>query len=115
LWDGTILILVLVVGRVVSTDIKTQSCFEALNNRAVALVVDLLQSVKGKVVIDSFSVINPQLTMLGQNRVKVLTFNIGHLQKPSIQALIYGLNRHYYRIVVSSLIAVKMNWKNKWS
>jgi hypothetical protein len=24
------------------------------------------------------------------------TSNIGHLNKPSIQALIHGLNRHYY-------------------
>ena len=26
------------------------------------------------------------------------TSNIGHLNKPSIQALIHGLNRHYYSI-----------------
>ena len=35
-----------------STDINTQSSFEALNPRAVALVVDPIQSVRGKVVID---------------------------------------------------------------
>lgn len=82
-----------------STDINTQSSFEALNSRAVALVVDPIQSVKGKVVIDCFRLINPQLMMLGQEP-RQTTSNIGHLQKPSIQALIHGLNRHYYSIVI---------------
>jgi len=82
-----------------STDINTQSSFEALNSRAVALVIDPIQSVKGKVVIDCFRLINPQLMMLGQEP-RQTTSNIGHLQKPSIQALIHGLNRHYYSIVI---------------
>ena len=82
-----------------STDINTQSSFESLNPRAVALVVDPIQSVKGKVVIDCFRLINPQLMMLGQEP-RQTTSNIGHLQKPSIQALIHGLNRHYYSIVI---------------
>ena len=34
-----------------STDVNTQQSFEALNPRAVALVVDPIQSAKGKVVI----------------------------------------------------------------
>jgi len=82
-----------------STDINTQSAFEILNSRAVALVVDPIQSVKGKVVIDCFRLINPQLMMLG-HEPRQTTSNIGHLQKPSIQALIHGLNRHYYSIVI---------------
>jgi len=82
-----------------STDINTQSSFEALNSRAVALVVDPIQSVKGKVVIDCFRLINPQLVMLGQEP-RQSTSNVGHLNKPSIQALIHGLNRHYYSIVI---------------
>lgn len=82
-----------------STDINTQSSFEALNSRAVALVVDPIQSVKGKVVIDCFRLINAQLMMLGQEP-RQTTSHIGHLNKPSIQALIHGLNRHYYSIVI---------------
>eukprot|EP00804_Cyclotella_cryptica_P030388 CCRYP_011896-RA/>CCRYP_011896-RA protein AED:0.25 eAED:0.23 QI:0/0/0/1/0/0/2/0/153 len=49
-----------------STDINMQSSFETLNARAVALVVDPIQWVKGKVVIDCFWLINPQLMMMGQ-------------------------------------------------
>jgi len=39
-------------------DVNTQQSFEALNPRAVAVVVDPIQSVKGKVVIDAFRTIN---------------------------------------------------------
>jgi len=81
-------------------DINTQQSFEALHPRAVAVVVDPIQSVKGKVVIDAFRLINPQLIMLGQEP-RQTTSNIGHLTKPSIQALIHGLNRHYYSLAIS--------------
>ena len=74
--------------------------FEALNERAVAVVVDPIQSVKGKVVIDAFRLIQPQPQMVGQEP-RQTTSNIGHLQKPSIQALIHGLNRHYYSIAIN--------------
>ncbi|KAF4995902.1 26s proteasome regulatory subunit rpn11 [Fusarium heterosporum] len=80
-----------------SVDINTQQSFEQLNPRAVAVVIDPIQSVKGKVVIDAFRLINPQLLMLGQEP-RQSTSNLGHLNKPSIQALIHGLNRHYYSI-----------------
>jgi 26S proteasome regulatory subunit N11 len=66
----------------------------------VAVVVDPIQSVKGKVVIDAFRLINPQSVMLGQEP-RQTTSNIGHLNKPSIQALIHGLNRHYYSIAIN--------------
>lgn len=65
-------------------DINTQQSFEALNQRAVAVVVDPIQSVKGKVVIDAFRLINPQTIMLGQEP-RQTTSNLGHLHKPSIQ------------------------------
>jgi 26S proteasome regulatory subunit N11 len=80
-----------------SVDINTQQSFEQLTPRAVAVVIDPIQSVKGKVVIDAFRLINPQTLMLGQEP-RQSTSNLGHLNKPSIQALIHGLNRHYYSI-----------------
>ncbi|KAE9548884.1 hypothetical protein FO519_007909 [Halicephalobus sp. NKZ332] len=81
-------------------DINTQQSFEALSDRAVAVVVDPIQSVKGKVVIDAFRTINPQTIALNQEP-RQTTSNIGHLNKPSIQALIHGLNRHYYSIPIA--------------
>jgi 26S proteasome regulatory subunit N11 len=81
-------------------DVNTQQSFEQLNKRAVAVVVDPIQSVRGKVVIDAFRLINPQLGMMGIEP-RQTTSNIGHLKKPSIQALIHNLNRHYYSINIS--------------
>lgn len=81
-------------------DINTQQSFEALNSRAVAVVVDPIQSVKGKVVIDAFRLIDPKTIMM-QQEPRQTTSNTGHLNKPSIQALIHGLNRHYYSIGIN--------------
>lgn len=66
----------------------------------MAVVVDPVQSVKGKVVIDAFRLINPQTLVLGQEP-RQTTSNMGHLHKPSIQALIHGLNRHYYSLAIN--------------
>lgn len=82
------------------TDINTQQSFEQLNQRAVGVVVDPIQSVKGKVVIDCFRLIEHQHLMLGQEP-RQTTSNIGHLNKPTITALIHGLNRHYYSIAIN--------------
>eukprot|EP01090_Pellita_catalonica_P005086 TRINITY_DN1493_c0_g1_i2.p1 TRINITY_DN1493_c0_g1~~TRINITY_DN1493_c0_g1_i2.p1 ORF type:complete len:309 (+),score=48.78 TRINITY_DN1493_c0_g1_i2:890-1816(+) len=81
-------------------DVQTQQAFEATHPRCVAVVVDPIQSVKGKVVLDAFRCINPQTVMMGQEP-RQTTSNIGHLNKPSMQALIHGLNRHYYSIAIN--------------
>merc|ERR1712179_738106 len=81
-------------------DINTQQSFETLTERAVAVVVDPIQSVKGKVVIDAFRLINPHTMVLGQDP-RQSTSVLGHLQKPSVVALIHGLNRHYYSIAIN--------------
>eukprot|EP00834_Sanchytrium_tribonematis_P001477 NODE_36_length_36011_cov_1.012920.p19 type:complete len:196 gc:universal NODE_36_length_36011_cov_1.012920:29540-28953(-) len=69
-----------------SVDINTQQSFEQLNNRAVAVVVDPIQSVPGKVVIDAFRLISPQTMMTGQE-ARQTSSNLGHLNKPSIQVI----------------------------
>jgi 26S proteasome regulatory subunit N11 len=66
-----------------------------LNARSVAVVVDPIQSVKGKVVIDAFRLINPQLIMLGQEP-RQTTSNIGHINKPSIQVTILTSSIPYH-------------------
>ncbi|ORX36692.1 Metalloprotease subunit of the 19S regulatory particle of the 26S proteasome lid [Kockovaella imperatae] len=82
-----------------SVDVNTQQSFEQLHPRAVAVVIDPIQSVRGKVVIDAFRSINPHAVMAGQES-RQTTSNIGHLNKPSIQALIHGLNRYYYSLAI---------------
>jgi len=86
-------------------DMNTQVSFERLNTRAVAVVVDPVQSVKGKVVIDAFRMIAGQggmmMMMAPQNtEPRQTTSNIGFLKKPTIQARIHGLDRHYYSLVI---------------
>ncbi|KAI9087823.1 hypothetical protein K1719_030153 [Acacia pycnantha] len=66
-----------------SVDINTQQSFEAISQRVVAVVVDPIQSVKGKVVIDAFRLINPQ-TMVFDLEPRQTTSNLGHLNKPSM-------------------------------
>eukprot|EP00494_Astrolonche_serrata_P030773 UN31041 len=83
-----------------STDTNTQQSFEQLNSRAVAVVVDPIQSVRGKVVLDAFRNINPQTRLMGMEP-RQTTSNIGQTNKPSISAMIHGLNRHYYSINAS--------------
>lgn len=100
-------------------DVNTQQSFEQLNPRSVAVVVDPIQSVRGRVVIDAFRSINTQLLMLGQEP-RQTTSNRGHLVMPSIQALIHGLNRHYYSMPIAyrkneleEKMLTKLN-KHKW-
>lgn len=45
------------------TDVETQKSQEQLGARCVGVVIDPVQSVKGKVVIDAFRNIDPQLIM----------------------------------------------------
>lgn len=44
----------------------------------------LKRSITGKVVIDAFRLINPNMMVLGQEP-RQTTSNLGHLQKPSVQ------------------------------
>ncbi|KJE90418.1 proteasome 26S subunit [Capsaspora owczarzaki ATCC 30864] len=81
-------------------DVETQQSFEKTHRRCVAVVIDPIQSVKGKVVIDAFRTIDQQLVILGQEP-RQTTSNLGHLHKPSIQALIHGLNRNYYSLPIN--------------
>ena len=82
------------------TDIETQKQQENLNSRAVAVVVDPIQSVKGKVVIDAFRSIEQGVMMSGLEP-RQTTSNIGHLHHPSAVALMRGLNKHYYSIAIN--------------
>lgn len=84
-------------------DMNTQQSFEQLNPRAAAVVIDPVQSVKGKVVIDAFRLIGNQQQMMlmsAPTEPRQTTSNIGFLKKPTIQARIHGLDRYYYSLVI---------------
>jgi 26S proteasome regulatory subunit N11 len=86
----------------------------------VAVVIDPIQSVRGKVVIDAFRLINPILGMGGHEPRQTTSVN-GHLNKPSIEAMYKGLNKYYYSININyktNELEQKMLlnlYKNKWN
>ena len=50
--------------------------------------------------IDAFRLTDPRMQAMG-HEPRQTTSNLGHLQKPSIQALIHGLGRHYYSLPIN--------------
>ena len=66
----------------------------------------MIQSILIDIFSDAFRLINPNMMVLNQEP-RQSTSVLGHLQKPSIQALIHGLNRHYYSISINYR-------KNEW-
>lgn len=64
-------------------------------------MIDPIQSVRGKVVMDAFRLIPKQVLMMG-TAPRESTSNLGFLRKPSIQACMRGLNRMYYSLNIST-------------
>uniref|UniRef100_A0A0E0LFD1 MPN domain-containing protein n=1 Tax=Oryza punctata TaxID=4537 RepID=A0A0E0LFD1_ORYPU len=88
------------------TDMATQQSFEQLNPRAVAVVIDPVQSVKGKVVMDAFRLGDHMAMVLGGGggggmEARQTTSNVGGIAKPSVVALVHGLGRHYYSLAIN--------------
>ncbi|VDK73412.1 unnamed protein product [Litomosoides sigmodontis] len=99
-------------------DIATQRSFEALSDRAVALVIDPIQSVKGKVVIDAFRTVGPNSlefsflesthrALAPTQESRQTTSNLGHLMKHSIVEQLHGLGKSYYSITISFKLTIK--------
>ena len=86
----------------------------------MAVVIDPIQSVRGKVVIDAFRLINPLMGMSGHEPRQTTSVS-GHLNKPSIEAMYKGLNKYYYSININyrtNELEQKMLlnlYKNKWN
>jgi 26S proteasome regulatory subunit N11 len=81
------------------TDIRTQRSFEQVNPRAVAVVVDPIQSVKGKVVMDGFRLADQATAvMLGEPRQT--TSNVGRIVQPSAGAVVKMLWMFYYPLII---------------
>lgn len=81
------------------TDMNTQQSFENTHERCVAVVIDPIQSVKGKVVIDAFRLI-PKINIMTKTEPRQTTANIGLLKPPSLTAIHHGLNQGYYSIAI---------------
>nr|XP_057903623.1 LOW QUALITY PROTEIN: uncharacterized protein LOC131102141 [Doryrhamphus excisus] len=83
-----------------NVDMSTQSSFEQLNKRAVAVVIDPIQSVKGKVVLDAFRLMPNQMNKMTPSDARETTRNIGYYNPPSLVASVHGLNKMYYSFYI---------------
>ncbi|KAH9599208.1 JAB1/MPN/MOV34 metalloenzyme domain [Trypanosoma melophagium] len=84
-------------------DVMTASSYEQLTPRSVSVVIDPIQSVRGKVVIDAFRTTKDPTT--GGRMINVeprqTTSNIGWLARPQLVALSRGLDRDYYSLPIT--------------
>ncbi|KAA6385534.1 MAG: putative 26S proteasome non-ATPase regulatory subunit 14, partial [Streblomastix strix] len=83
-----------------AVDMNTQANFEKTGARTVAVVIDPVQSVKGRVVIDAFRLF-PDHSLKTGAEPRQTTSNIGHLQRPSFVSMIHGCGRYYYSMPIS--------------
>lgn len=103
-----------------STDIGTHTDQSQLQKRMIAVVIDPLQSVKGKVVIDAFRLIDKQYLISGEEPRQTTTV-FGKLKKPTATQIRYGLNKLYFNMVVDFSkeeyeARMMLNlYKRKWS
>jgi len=83
-------------------DVKTQKSFEQLSDRAVAVVIDPVRSVKGRVEMDVFRSVHPNIMATGQEP-RITTSNIYHLkEKPERMSRLRGLGKLYYNMVIAA-------------
>ena len=82
------------------TDINTQKTFEQQNARAVAVVVDPIQSVKGKVVIDAFRTYGGMGLSLGDTDQRQTTSNLGKVKRNKGFSLKELSKISYYSILI---------------
>ncbi|RNF15328.1 proteasome regulatory non-ATPase subunit 11 [Trypanosoma conorhini] len=84
-------------------DVMTAGNYEQLTPRSVSVVIDPIQSVRGKVVIDAFRTTKDAI-MGGRNvyeEPRQTTSNLGWLTRPSPIALTRGLDRDYYSLPIT--------------
>lgn len=78
-------------------DINTQQNFETLNKRAIAVVIDPVQSVRGKVVIEAYK-LNSPLTKVQEPKDFNSIFSM--VNNPGLFREDHGLNKYYYSLQI---------------
>ena len=81
-----------------SIDLEQQTAMEKTGARQVAVVVEHIQSMKGKIVIDAFRTTGGMGMMGGDPRQQ--TSNHGSLKRPTGKAIATGLGRMYYSLPI---------------
>jgi len=76
-------------------DINTQQSFEYLNKRSVAVVIDPVQSVRGKVLIEAY---RSNSSLSGVQETRDITSIYSMVNNPSLFKGDHGLNKYYYSL-----------------
>nr|UXY87160.1 26S proteasome regulatory subunit [Cryptomonas sp.] len=76
-------------------DINTQQSFEQLNQKAIAIVIDPVQSVKGKIIIEAFRLY--PIYIRGQE-IREITCIRGLVNNSQTVKDDHGLNKYYYSL-----------------
>jgi len=84
-----------------SVDVQTQKNFEQLNARFVAVVVDPVQSVRGKVVIDAFRSYGGNILNIGDTDQRQTTSNLGNISKTKPTSLKDLARSSYYSLLIN--------------
>jgi len=84
-----------------SVDVNTQKNFEQLNPRFVAVVVDPIQSVRGKVVIDAFRSYGGMTLNIGDVDQRQTTSNLGNFSKTRGFSLKDLARISYYSLLIN--------------
>ena len=83
-------------------DVQTQKSFEKLGPRSVAVVIDPVQSVKGRVVMDAFRSIHPHNLAMG-TEPRITTANSYYTkERGERMAKLRGLNKLYYNMCLEA-------------
>jgi len=92
-------------------DMNTQESFEALHPRAIAIVLDPIKSVRGKVVIEAFRLIQPNLfrsaRLAPTSEPRQITSNIGNMAPPTLLQFLRGFDRMFYSLPITSRFSDK--------
>lgn len=83
-----------------SVDQQTQGAMEKLHPRAVALVVDPIQSVKGKVVIDCFRLMGSDMLFGPAKGQQYTSLSVANLEV-NARSVLHGLFRSYYHMPIN--------------
>jgi len=81
-------------------DTNTQTQWEKHNHRFIAVVLDSVQSVKGKVVIGAFRCMI-QYQYQAQDEPRETTSFVGMLEKPSTKSIVRGHGRQFYSLPIT--------------
>lgn len=84
-----------------SVDVQTQKNFEQLNPRFVAVVVDPIQSVRGKVVIDAFRSYGGSNFAIGDAELRQTTSNLGTQTRPKGFGIRDLAKIQYYNLLIN--------------